>query len=375
MVGAWLKGVAAMMKFMTVAFALCTAQAFAQTPGADLDKQWKDLVAAAQKEGKVVILAPPDAQVRQALPAAFKKRFGIEMDYLGGRSSESAAKLRAERDAGVYTVDAALAGIQTMAAIFYREKMLDPLAPVLILPEVTDGSKWKSGKLWFMDPEQQYILRLFNSSGSLFHLNEAVVKVSDIKSSKDLIDPKYKGKIITHDPTVPGTGSNDAARIWASLGEDFARKLYIDQKPMIVRDRRQVTDLLARGTYPIAFGAEDEELEKLRKDGFKITAVYNLPDLPGSLSAGIGEVALLKNAPHPNAAKVFVNWIASKEGLETLARARGEATTRADIDEKSFLHEELIPKPGVDYFDTFGWDFTVTEKEDIRLKMKEILHR
>ena len=364
-----------MIKLLTLALVFCASQALAQTSAADLDKQWKELVAAAQKEGKVVILAPPDQQVRQALPAAFKKRFGIEMDYIGGRSSESAAKLRAERDAGVFSVDAALAGIQTMAAIFYREQMLDSLVPVLILPEVTDGSKWKKGKLWYMDPDQKYILRLFNTSGSLFHVNEDVVKLSEIKTSKDLIDPKFRGKIITHDPTVPGTGSNDAARIWASLGEDFARKLYIDQKPMIVRDRRQVTDLLARGTYPIAFGAEDEELEKLRKDGFKITPVYNLPDLPGSLSAGVGEVALFKNAPHPNAAKLFVNWIASKEGLETFARARGEATTRSDIDEKSFLHEELIPKPGVDYFDTFGWEFTVTEKEDIRLKMKEMLHR
>jgi iron(III) transport system substrate-binding protein len=353
----------------------CAFASGAAAQGAAGQTQWDTLVAAAQKEGKVVILAPPDRQVRQVLPTLFKQRFGIEMDYLGGRSAESASKLRAERDAGVYTVDAVLAGIQTMATIFYREKMLDPLPPVLMLPEVTDGSKWKSGKLWYMDPDQRYILRLFNMTGSLFHLNTNVIKASEIKTAQDLLDPKFRGKIGTHDPTVPGTGSNDAARLWVQFGEEFVRKFYVDQKPTIVRDRRQLTDQLIRGSSPIAFGAEEEPIEGLNKDGYKIVRVYSLPDLPGSLSAGVGQVALLSHAPHPNAAKVFVNWIASKEGLAAFARARGEATTRNDIDEQAFLPPEVIPKPGVEYFDTFDWDFTLTKKEEVRLKMKEILHR
>jgi hypothetical protein len=120
-----------MLKPLPVALALMLASwsAFAQSsPQAQGWEQARTrLVAAAQREGKVVILAPPDTQVRQALPAAFKARYGVSVDYLGGRSSESAAKMRAERDAGVYTVDVALAGIQTMATIFYREKMLVPL--------------------------------------------------------------------------------------------------------------------------------------------------------------------------------------------------------------------------------------------------------
>jgi ABC-type Fe3+ transport system substrate-binding protein len=251
--------------------------------------------------------------------------------------------------------------------------MLDPLPPVLILPEVVDGSKWKRGKLWFMDPEQKYILRLFNTLGTLFYINSKVVKPEEIKLFKDLLDPKWKGKIILHDPTVPGAGSNDAARFYVQFGEDFIKKLYIDQKPMIARDRRQVTDAVIHGTYPIAFGASSDELARLVKEGLPLMGIDSLPDLPGSLSAGVGEVALLSNAPHPNAAKLFVNWIASKEGLEVFSRTRGDAVTRNDIDELSYLAPEIVPRPGVEYFDTYDWEFTVTTKETIRLRMKELL--
>jgi iron(III) transport system substrate-binding protein len=349
--------------------------AFGQAPGQgeSWEQQRARLVAAAQREGKVVILAPPDTQVRQVLPAAFKARYGVSIDYLGGRSSESAGKMRAERDAGVYTVDVALAGIQTMATIFYREKMLVPLRPLLVDPDVLDPSKWKSGKLWFMDPDQQYILRLFNTAGANFYVNTQFAKPSDFHAARDLLDPKWKGKISMHDPTVPGTGSNQAARFYVQFGEDFVKRLYVDQQPGIARDRRQITDWLARGRYPISIDAERDEVERLKKDGLPVEAVYNLPDMPGTLSAGVGEVAVMEHAPHPNAAQLFANWIASREGMEVYARARDEAPTRNDTDEKTFLQPEIIPRPDVKYFDTFEWQFTLSTKEEVRLRMKELM--
>jgi iron(III) transport system substrate-binding protein len=260
-----------------------------------------------------------------------------------------------------------------MATIFYREKMLAPLKPQLFHPDVVDPAKWKQGKLWFMDPDDQYILRLFNTVTANFFVNNRFVRPADLHFARDLLDPKWKGKISLHDPTVPGTGSNEAARFYIQFGDDFLRRLYVDQRPGIARDRRQITDWLARGSYPISIGAERDEVERLKRDGIPIETVYHWPDMPGMLSAGVGEAALMNHAPHPNAAKLFANWIASKDGLEVYARTRGESPTRNDIDEKSFLPPEIIPRPGVDYFDAFGWEFTVTTKEEVRLRMKEIL--
>ncbi len=343
--------------------------AVAQT--ADWKKPWDETLAAARKEGKVVVSGPPSQELRQALPPAFKERYGITVEYLGGRSSETATKLRAERQAGVLTVDVMIAGVQTMATILYREKMLDPIKPVLVLPEVTDGSKWKKGKLWFSDPDDQYVLRLSNTVTTPFYINTSQVKPGDLKSSKDLLDPKWKGKISLQDPTIPGSGSNQAAQLYLTFGEDFVKKLYIDQKPMITRDTRQLTDWLARGSHPISLGAEDQLADQLRKEGLPV-APLNLPDMPGLISAGFGQVALLNGAPHPNAAKVFLNWMASKEGSAIFSRAMSVAPTRNDVDE-SFLPPEVIPKVGVNYFDTYDWEFTVTTKEKVRLRMKELL--
>jgi iron(III) transport system substrate-binding protein len=347
----------------------------AQTP--DWKKNWDETLAAAKKEGKVVVTGPPDAQVRKILPAAFKARYGITLEYIGGRSSELAAKLRSERSAGagLYTVDVMIGGAQTMSTILYAEKMIDPIKPILILPEVVDGSKWKKGKVDFLDPEQQYVLRIVNTITPFVHINTQEVKPNEIRHSKDLLDPKWRGKLAFMDPTVPGTGSNTAAHMAAILGEDFLKRLYIDQKPMITRDTRQLTDWLARGNPPIVAGAEDEPVEKLRKDGLPLHAVYELSDLPATVTGGFGLVALLKNAPHPNAAKVFVNWIASKEGQETFGRALGVAPVRTDIDATTFLPREMVPRSDVNYFDTYDWEFTVTKKEKVRLYMKSLLGR
>ena len=363
-----------MTKLLLLFVLFCAPQARAQQPPADWEQQWNKLIAEGRKEGKVVILAPPDQEVRKTLPEAFKKRFGIAVEYIGGRSSESSARVRTERNAGVYTVDVTLSGIQTMATIFHREKMLDPVRPVLILPEVLDGSKWKQGKLWFVDPEDQYILRLFDTVGTFFFVNTKHVGPDDLKSGWDLLDPKWKGKIIVHDPTVPGAGSNDAARLYAQFGWDFLKKFYVDQRPMISRDRRQVTDAIVHGTHAIGFGGSSDDLIRLMQEGYPLRPVDSLPDLPASTSAGVGQVALLKNAPHPNAARVFINWIASREGLEVFSRTRGDATARKDVDESS-LPPSVIPVEGGNYFDTYNWEFTVTTKEMVRMRMKEILRQ
>jgi iron(III) transport system substrate-binding protein len=340
---------------------------------ADWQKTWDQTLAAAKKEGKVVVAGPPDPQVRQLLPAAFEARYGIRLEYISGRGSDSASRLRQERNAGIYAVDAVLAGSQTMFTVMHREKMLAPLKPELILPEATDGKNWKRGSLWFPDPEQQYILRIFNTVREWLMVNTDMVK-DDLRSFRDLLDPKWKGKISFLDPSRSGTGSNQVAILYEQFGEDFVKKLFIDQEPMITRERRQLTDALIRGAHPISFGAEDGEIERLMAEGMPVKVIYSLEDMAGSISGG-NMIGLLDRAPHPNAARVFVNWMASKEGGEIYGRALKMVSARTDIDSASYMPPEVIPQPGVKYFDVYDYNFTVTGKEEIRLRMKDILRR
>ena len=336
-------------------------------------KEWNDSMAGAKKEGKVVVATSPDPVMRD-IAAKFKARFGITLEHLAGSSSQLAARLESERQAAINSVDVFLGGIQTVANVLYPQKMLDPLKPSLILPEVVEARKWKKGRPWFVDPEEKYVLRVYSTITGLLHINTDHVKPGELSKAADLLRPKWRGKVATEDPTVAGSGSNTAARIYLQMGEEFVKKLYLDQKAMITRERRQLTDWLARGTYPIAFGAQSSDVEQMRKEGFPLKEIYGFADMPPALTGSPWLLTLMNKAPHPNAARIFVNWIVSKEGLEIYARAEGRAALRTDTDE-SFIPPEQVPKPGVDYFDTFDWEFTVSEKEKIRLRMKEILGR
>jgi iron(III) transport system substrate-binding protein len=339
---------------------------------ADWQKTWDETLEAAKKEGKVVVTGPPDAQIRKLLPEAFKKRYGIAMEYQSARGSDSANKMRAERAAGIYTADAALAGSNTMFTVMLRENMLAPLKPELILPEVTEGKNWKRGSIWFVDPEEKYVLRLFSTVNEAFWINTNEVKPGELRKVEDLLSPRWKGKIAFMDPTVAGTGANQAANLYAMFGADFVKKLFIDQQTAISRERRQLTDWLARGTYQVVFGGEDGELQRLRQEGMPINSVHGLEDMPGSLSGG-NQVALYNHAPHPNAARIFANWMASKEGSEIYGRALNMVPVRVDIDATAFMPPEVIPKQEVNYFDPYLYEFTVTTKEEARLRIKELL--
>jgi iron(III) transport system substrate-binding protein len=363
-----------MKLFYALLFVIALAPAAAVAQPADWQKRWDETLAAARKEGKVVVAAPPDAEVRQALPAAFEARYGIKMEYLSGRGSDQANKLRRERGAGAYTVDAVVAGNQTMFSVLYAEKMLAPLKPELILPEVTDGKHWQRGSLWFADPEQKYILRIFSTVREAFIINTDKVEEAEVRRYSDLLDPKWKGKLSFLNPSMAGTGANQVALLYTLFGEDFVKKLFVDQQPLISRERRQLTDAVLRGTHPITFGAEDGEIERLRAEGLPVKAIFSLEDMPGAISGG-NMVALLDRAPHPNAARIFVNWMASKEATEIYGRALKMVPARTDVDAASFMPPEVIPKPGVSYFDIYGYEFTTVINAESRQRMKEILRR
>jgi iron(III) transport system substrate-binding protein len=352
------------------------SSAAAPPAGSPAAAQWDELVQAARREGSLIVAGPPSPEVRTEVPAAFKRRYGIDIEYLGGRAGELMARLEAERGAGQYTVDVLIAGAASLYNEAYPKKMLGALPPVMILPEVTDPTKWQVGRVWYMDPEHQYILRVSNQITLVVGVNTQYMRAEDIVTWHDLLDPKYRGKISADDPTVAGAGWNRAIYLSRNLGEDYVRALYRDQQVAITRDERQLADWLARGQHPISLGLGTNDIVHLREEGFPIAVVLqNRPEAPGMVTAGFGMLAMLEPAPHPAAARLFMNWIAGREGSEVYNRAQVNGSVRTDVD-NAWMPDFALPKPGVPYFDGYSWEWvTATRGPDDLEQMRRLVGR
>jgi iron(III) transport system substrate-binding protein len=339
----------------------------------DWQKTWDETLAAAKKEGKVVVVGSPHPEMRNEVIPRFTARFGIPVEFIAGKSGENVERVRIERSSGIFSADAFMVGASTSLNALYAEKIIDPLLPLLILPDVTDGAKWKPGKPPFIDPEGRYILRLFSTIDTLVFINTDQVKPEEMRSVEDLLSPKWKGKISTEDPTIDsGSGGNKAANFYSQLGAEFVRKLYVDQKPVISRNRRQFADWLARGTYPICLTCRVDDTRPLQQSGFKISTIYELSGLRSRVNSTPFTLTVASKAAHPNAMRIFANWLASKEAVEIYARGDSAATLRTDVDE-SFLDPAAIPRPGVTYPDDADPTWRSAEKLVIGGKIRALL--
>jgi ABC-type Fe3+ transport system substrate-binding protein len=115
-------------------------------------------------------------------------------------------------------------------------------------------------------------------------------------------------------------------------GEDFLRKL-VAQELIVNRDQRQIADQLARGKVVLTIGVSYYTFAPFVKAGVPIKALPVAREGTYA-SSGSGNVVVLKNPPHPNAAKVFLNWLLTQESQSSYSRATGQATRRLDVDTK-----------------------------------------
>jgi len=321
----------------------------------DLDS----LIAAAKQEGTVVVDGPPDDQIRQAITSGFKERYGIEVSYISAGGPKSGPRVRAERAAGRYLLDVLVTGADSAVQTFLGSGWLDPIKPVLVDPNVTDLSKWRDHKITYVDPDKK-LLRLFSYIVQTIAVNSKVVKPSEIATFHDLLKSEWQGKMMVRDPTVPGAGGSLISYLYVTQGPDFVQSLYKTQKPVLVRDTRQGAQSLAQGAYGIWAAPDPKQLSQFKSLGYPIEFIFPT-DGPPIVTGGYGIIALMNKAPHPNAAKLFVNWIASKDGQTKYGEAAESATLRNDV-EQSYLDPKTIPQPGQKVFDTYEFKYVKDER-------------
>src|SRR6185369_3547708 len=199
--------------------------------------EWDKTLKAAETEGEVAVYVVDYPRFTVSL---FQKAFPkIRLNQIDGPSGPAlTSRLMAERRAGKYQADLYIAGQGTHVSVLYPAKALAPMPPAFILPEVKDESKWFKGKHRFVDPETRHSFVFQGHRGLYISTNAQHAKADEIKSWWDLINPKWKGKIIGYDPTVAGVARNVLWYLYMNkaLGPEFIGKLYGDMQLTLSRD-------------------------------------------------------------------------------------------------------------------------------------------
>lgn len=319
------------LKFLLVlAAVLIYANGFAhaQTAAAP-PSDWRRIVDAGKKEGKVVVSIPASAELRKEIDRAFKQRFGIEAELNAGRAASIVAKIQQEVKSGVYNFDVHMGGSESMVTGLLAEGVLEPFEPAMILPEVKDPKEWWGGHIW-IDNAKRFIYSSQAYQTENIWYNTELVKPEEFRSFSDLLHPKWVGKIGYLDPRTPGSGTSIWSFLWQLKGEAFVRKL-ASQKLFLSRDQRVLAESLAKGKVSLVIGLTYYSFLPFLKAGLPVRPLPNPRD-EVYVSGGSGHVTIVKGAPHSNAAKVFVNWFLSKEGQEIFSKAMGQGTRRLDVD-------------------------------------------
>ena len=278
-------------------------------------EEWSRVVEAAKREGKLSLYGGQEI-THPDIIAAFNKEFPfIKITSASGRAADMMTRIVAERRADKYLADLTASG-PNGPRMLYLNKMLDPIAPAFVLPEVTDASKWYGGKHWYADPENKYIFMFEGTIVSTgLSYNSKLLHPDEIASYWDLLRPKWKGKILGQDPRAAALPTPVLILYHrAELGADFVRRFYTETEITLFRDRRQGTNWLATGKFPLCHLCR--EIDKAAQQGLPVDEIPPDKIKEGGTIGGGGSsvLALINRAPHPNAAKVFINWYLSRQG-------------------------------------------------------------
>ena len=341
------------------------------------EAEWEALIKAAQEEGRLSVSGSGSVADIAPVYRIWGEKFGIRVTIARGGGRQNADRILAEQSVGRYTVDMVHSGGSTLASRLMPNNAIVRIEPLLFHPEVIDKSLWYGGKLWFIDPEEAfmlvYVAAVSEGSGlDGIWFNTDLVSIEELEglgNERDVYD-KFEGSIINLDPRAAGSGGGVVSDyLNPNMGPDHWDYIYA-KDAFYTSDMRFLADSLAKGGFKIAVdpgGQGNAELEGLRfarapveeyeavriAQGWPIYAAF--PQLQQGRSGG--SFAVAPNQPNPNATKLWVNWVLSREGQTTVhaTDAEGETglhdriTLRADDIPWGLTDPRLRRVPGVVY--------------------------
>jgi iron(III) transport system substrate-binding protein len=319
-----------MTQAIVVIAAILVALIPSHLQAADAQSEWEKTLAAARKEGTLVAGVPASTELRKALESKFPEKFKISLELFPARGPENATRIINESNAGVRYFDILVAGGATPLTMI-PAGAADEVLPYMILPEVKDPKHWWGGHIWEDNVSTKKHIYAFQCyTSETFWYNTSLVKADEIRSYDDLLNPKWKGRIGYLDPRNPGSGQNSWTFLWKVKGEDYLKKL-VHQDLLITQNQRQIAENLAKGKLAFSIGLSHYSYEAFLKAGLPVGPIPQIKE-GGQANNGSGVLTVVKNPPHPNAAKIFVTWLLGKEGQELYNKAMIQGTRRLDVD-------------------------------------------
>ena len=322
--------------------------------------EWEKTVKAAEEEGQVSIYIAGYGKVIDS--GEFQKAYPkIKVVSVTGSGTQLSQRIAAERRAEKFLADVYNGGGNSLYQVLFLNKILDPLKPALILPEVLDTSKWWENKHKYVDNEGEYIFVYEGnvSGGGNPAFNTEQIKPGDFKSYWDFLSPKLKGKIVSLDlRKVRGAGGSWGFIYYhPELGEKFIRRFYGEMNVTMAGDLRQAVDWLANGRVSLCLPCQGSTVVEAKNQRLPVSDFPPYHFKEGiNISSAFGQLALINRAPHPNAAKVFINWYLSRAGqtaFQKIMSIPGDAKNSRRIDvPKDHIPPEERRKNGLGYFDT-----------------------
>ena len=331
-------------------------------------EKWRKILAAAKTEGQVTVAGFP--LLAEKMKAAFERDTGIQLNFLGGNAAEQSARLAEEARAHNLTIDILLGGGRELELA--RQGFMQPILPQLILPSNTPDH-FRDGKYKFVDNSGQYLLQGAEYVFGWLTVNSDIIKPEEIRVWKDLLDPKFRGKIASYDIRYPGPGQGASTWLYKVYGIEFIKDLFLGQQVKFSVDNRALMEGVVRGTAPVLFGGIQVEVERFRAN-FKNIAVILPKDAPGYVTGGYSVIKQAKGVPHPNAATVFVNWYISKPGQEVYQSTMLELSRRMDL--PATVPDYLIPGArGINYHDDYNEDYYYKRTGMVKVISDALGHR
>jgi iron(III) transport system substrate-binding protein len=280
---------------------------------APADDQW---LAAARREGKVVwytSLALPSAEKVAKL---FEARYpGLRVDVNRTGSQRILQRVMQELGANIHNVDVIHTSDAGHFVMLKDKKLLMPYTPPGV-ERFAPGFRDKDG----------YYFGLRATVNVITYNTKALSAAEAPKAWTDLLDPKWKGKLVTAHPGYSGVIATHVLALVHLHGWDYFKRL-AQNRVMIVQSAVDPATVTASGERLVAVNGGDYYAYQLKKQGSPIDMVYPKEGVPLVVSP----TAIAAFAPHPNAAKLFTDFTFTREIQQVLADSEGLYTGHPDV--------------------------------------------